>query len=239
MLTLKKKNRIFPFRIRTLAHAGLSLSLLLSIGLLSGCGGGGDNAEKPAGEEKTDSGTKTDGGDKSDVKKVETKPAADPQEVKAYLDGIKAKLDDSVHLPKSIIKEAERFRTAHKREKKWRDNHIIVTLGPEGNVMDVKYNTKYPSIDTQDINDAVEKALEALKPFPKPPTGGNPSFIFMIRLLGDKTYLTQADADDLKESDKNDSGFDDADDSDEDEEDKANSAGGSDAASENDSDNDD
>lgn len=169
-------------------------------------------------------------------KKVETKPAADPQEVKAYLDGIKAKLDDSVHLPKSIIKEAERFRTAHKREKKWRDNHIIVTLGPEGNVMDVKYNTKYPSIDTQDINDAVEKALEALKPFPKPPTGGNPSFIFMIRLLGDKTYLTQADADDLKESDKNDSGFDDADDSDEDEEDKANSAGGSDAASENESD---
>ncbi|MEZ4545830.1 MAG: hypothetical protein R3C24_18280 [Cyanobacteriota/Melainabacteria group bacterium] len=170
-----------------MAHAGLSLSLLLSIGLLSGCGGGGDNAEKPAGEEKTDSGTKTDGirRYKDDGKKVETKPAADPQEVKAYLDGIKAKLDESVHLPKSIVKEAERFRTAHKKEKKWRDNHIIVTLGPEGNVMDVKYNTKF-SIDRHPGHKRRRrKSAGSFEAPSKPPTGGSPSFIFMIRLLGD------------------------------------------------------
>lgn len=235
MLTLKKKNRIFQFRIKTLAHAGLGLSLILGIGLLSGCGGGGDNADKPAGEEKTDSASKTEGDKKAADKKVETKPAADPQEVKAYLDSIKTKLDTSIQLPKGILKEAERFRTAHKKEKKWRDNHIFVTLGPEGNVMDVKFNTKYPSIDTQDINDAIEKALESVKPFPKPPTGGNPNFIFMIRLLGDKTYLTLADAEDLKKSDKNDNGFDDVDDVDEPDEDEAekeNSDAGSDAAGE-------
>lgn len=214
-----------------MAHAGLGLSLILGVGLLSGCGGGGDNTEKPAGEEKTDSAAKTEGDKKADDKKVETKPAADPQEVKAYLDSIKAKLDKNIQLPKGILKEAERFRTAHKKEKKWRDNHIFVTLGPEGNVMDVKFNTKYPSIDTQDINDAIEKALESLKPFPKPPTGGTPSFIFMIRLLGDKTYLTRADAEDLKKSNKTDSGFDDVDEPDEDEGEKENSEAGSDAAS--------
>ena len=100
-------------------------------------------------------------------------------------------IDDELVLPKEIIKSANEYKTEYAEDKKWRGNYMIVTVNKRGSVVKVKFRTKIPSVENEDINDAFEAAVTKAQPFRDPPVGSKPKFDFKVRLLGTKSYVTK------------------------------------------------
>ncbi len=180
---------------------------------IAGCGGGEESPapeskdkKKPIAEDKKNESkkkkekpeTKTES-DK-DKKGKESKSESDDssskktfsnKDIESFLKRTEKSLDKNLRLPKTIQKAASEFEMEHGKRKKWRGNHVLVTVDSQGSVMDTKFETEVPSIEFQDINDAIEDAIEEARPFSNPPAAKGKSFTFRIRLWGKKTYVTE------------------------------------------------
>ena len=147
---------------------------------------------------KTDTDTQAKDEDDEDDEVEETSDDEDiedaqpsEEEVDRFLKYAKELIDDELILPKEIIKTAKQYRDEFAEEKKWRGNYMIVTVNDMGKVTKVKFRTKIPSVENEDINDAFEAAVRKAQPFRDPPVGEKNTFDFKVRLLGTKSYVTK------------------------------------------------
>ena len=168
---------------------------------LTACGGGEKapkvetvSNESENQEKKADKPSKVEADDEEDDDMDEEKEKeaeeTTEEDVDEFLKYAKEIIDDELVLPKEITQSAEEYMETYAEAKKWRGNYMIVTVNKKGKVTNVKFRTKTPTIEYEDINDAFEAAVYKAEPFRSPPVNDKGLFEFKVRLLGTKSYVT-------------------------------------------------
>lgn len=192
---------IKPNPKHTITILSLLVFVLCQLSLVS-CGGESapDSNELPKATkkstkksvEKTDEDEDSEEEEETAEEEEKKSPVKTKEQVDQFLKYAKEIIDDELVLPQEIINSAKTYEEEHVEKKKWRGNYMIVTVNKKGVVTNIKFRTKIPSVEYEDINDAFEAAVYKAQPFRNPPLNkGEKTFEFKVRLLGTKAYVTK------------------------------------------------
>lgn len=128
--------------------------------------------------------------DEDSTEKAE--PNATSAEITTYLKDVESKIQEKLSMPDDALeqlnKDAEEKR---KKPRKWKLK-LKVGFDADGNVKKLEWS-KAPTEDLQKLASALESAVNANSPYPKPPKTADLLFKFQVVIIGDKVKVDKPD----------------------------------------------
>ena len=126
------------------------------------------------------------------VKKEEAEiKVSTPEEIQEFLKSAEKSINENLSLPEKIQKIAKKYWKLKKKDKKWKETHLLVGVNSQGALRTLGDKTKVPTEENKMIVKALIEAVSGVGKFKGVPTVKESEFKFEVRLKGTKAVVME------------------------------------------------